>query len=375
MKKVILKLAGAGQDKLFHSIQSLNGYEVIGFTDSKIDTIGKSVGGLKVVSVYEVVEMYASGRVDAVVIDSGVGSQLIRKMRDELVTLGVKPADVLLAKPEFYADPMEQYMCSADEYHCLPYIEYHVADNCNLNCRACIHFSPLVPGNQFADYKQVEADLRRLHDLVPYIERIHILGGEPLLNKELYRYLDLTREVYPYAAIAIVTNGLLLRNIDSSLIDSIKKNNVSIWISLYPPMFQQIQQIIEKLKVLDIAVVVSAPIKEFAYAFDEKGGHAKGIQRINCTCPNLYKGKLAICPPVAYIEYFNKEFQKDIDAEQGKIDIYDEALTFEMVQERLHTPIEICDKCLFVSREDAVTLEWSQTREKSYDDYVLRHNK
>lgn len=375
MKKVVLKMAGSGQDKLLSAVRLLDGYEVAGFTDSKLDLVGKDVDGLKVISVYEVVDMYVSGEINAVVIDSGVGSQLIRKMSDELLNLGINTTDILVAKPEFYSDPQEHFLCSVNDYHCLPYIEYHVADNCNLNCRACVHFSPLVPGNQFADYEQVEADLKQLHEVVPYIERIHILGGEPLLNKELHKYLDLTREIYPYASIAIVTNGLLLKSVDSILIDAIKKNDVSIWISLYPPMFQQIRPIIDMLKELGIAVVVSAPIKEFAYAFDEEGGHLKGVQKINCTCPNLYKGKLAICPPVAYMEYFNKEFQKDIDAEKGKIDIYDKALTYEDLVEKLHTPIEICDKCLFVSKEDAVMLEWSQTREKSYDDYVWRHER
>lgn len=375
MKKVILKLAGAGQNKLLNSIRLLQGYEVVGFTDSKISMVGKSVNGLRVMSVYEVVDMYLSGDINAVVIDSGVGSQLIKKMSDELTNLGVLSGDVLLAKPEFYSSPIEQHLCAVDEYHCLPYIEYHVADHCNLNCRACIHFSPLVPGERFADYEQVASDLKRLHELVPYVERIHILGGEPLLNKELYRYLDLTRQIYPYAVIAIVTNGLLLKNIDADLVDSIKKNNVHIWISLYPPMFRGIRQIVDKLKALDVEVVVSPPIKEFAYAFDELGGHAKGIQGINCTCPNLYKGKLTICPPVAYMEYFDKEFGQTHDVEHGKIDIYDETLTFAVLQKKLHTPIELCDKCLFVSREDAVTLAWSQTKDKSYEDYVLRNCK
>lgn len=373
MKKVVLKLVGAGQEELFNTISSLDNYEVAAFTDSKIAMLGKTIKGTRIISVYEVVDLYAAGNVDAVVMDSGAGCQLVKRMRDELVFLGVNSKDVLVAKPEFYSTHEEQDLVPADEYHCMPYIEYHVVDSCNLNCRACAHFSPLVPEGRFADYGQVKADLERLHEIVPYIDDIHILGGEPLLNKELDKYLDLTRTVYPYASITIVTNGLLLKNIDSVLVAAIKRNNIHIEISLYPPMFSHIQQVIEKLKALDIPVTTSEPKKEFDYSFDEEGGHLKWVQRIHCACHNLYQGKVALCPSVAYIDYFNEAFQKSFDGKPGQIDIYDKTLTFEQLVKRLHTPIEMCDRCLHVSAEDRVTLDWSQTKEKSYDDYVFRH--
>lgn len=192
------------------------------------------------------------------------------------------------------------------------------------------------------------------------------------MNKELWKYLKLTRKVYPYAQICIATNGLLLRKMSEELMIAIKENNVKISVSLYKPMYQGIQSAVEFVKAQGISISVSDAVDTFAYAFDEQGGHLSGVQRIHCTCPNLYKGKLSLCPMIAYMDYFNRAFGEEIDAEKGKIDIYDNSLTFEKLREQLGLPIAVCDNCLCVSAEDAIRMKWEQTHQTLYEDYVHR---
>lgn len=372
MTKIALKLAGKGKDELLSVMKDLPEYEVAAFTDKRVSLWNTIEKGIKVCSVYEIMEMYSQGKVDAVVIDGTLKLELLEKMTDELMALGIKAEDILIATPDFYENPCQNHLVAFRDYHCLPYIEYHVADHCNLNCRGCVHFSPMADGEKFADYEQVKNDLYQLKKIVPYIEQIHILGGEPLLNKELWRYLKLTRSVYPYAELYIITNGLLLGNMTEELMEAVRENNVKISVSLYPPMYKNIRHTVELVKAQGIPVSVSDAIDKFSYTFDEQGGHLNGVKRIHCTCPNLYKGRLSLCPIIAYMEYFNKAFGKDIDVEKGKIDIYDGSLTFDVLKRQLSTPIGICDNCLFVSAEDAVSMEWSQTDQVKYEDYYYR---
>ena len=71
----------------------------------------------------------------------------------------------------------------------LSYLEFHVADHCNLNCKYCTHYSPLVEKPVFTDYERFEADFRQLKKLIIDIGVIRIVGGEPLLNPELGKYI------------------------------------------------------------------------------------------------------------------------------------------------------------------------------------------
>ncbi len=66
-----------------------------------------------------------------------------------------------------------------------------MADHCNLNCKGCVHFSPLVRESVFPKLSDVERDFIRLREIIEYIDTIRILGGEPRLNPELSRYLEM----------------------------------------------------------------------------------------------------------------------------------------------------------------------------------------
>ena len=175
-------------------------------------------------------------------------------MVGELILLGISVSDIYVAVPEFYENLQKENLCRWNEYTFLRYFEYHVADHCNLNCKGCVHFSPLMDGEVFADFNVVKSDLVQLKKLVKYVKVIHILGGEPLLNKELPEYLRLTREVYPYTNIAIVSNGLLICQMSREVIESIKKYHVFDNISLYKPMFGNMNKIIDYLQEQELPV-------------------------------------------------------------------------------------------------------------------------
>ena len=355
---------------MFENLKKVRDIEICGFTDLDTQLWGEQEKGYYVYSIFQAVELYKKQKIDKMIFASKIRMPLLNRMVKEACNLGINKEDIWIAKPEFYIEPIREHICTWDEYRRMPYIEFHVVDSCNLNCKGCVHFSPLVRGEKFADFETVKRDLLQLKKLVSYIDNIHILGGEPFLNRELDKYVDLVRNVYQFSEISIVTNGLLLMNMDEKVINAIMRNEAKIQISVYPPILGKIDEIVAWVKDKGIDVRCSEPIYEFAYTFDCRTGHSQGVSHINCTCPNLYEGHLAVCPPIAYMKYFNEYFGQDLDDKDGLIDIYDADLTYDKLLKELQKVRNICDKCLFISKEDAKPMKWELSRQKDMDDYV-----
>ena len=350
--RAILKTSGNTINDLFPIVKDV--IEIVGFTDKYPDG--------EIMNSFQAVKMYEAGDTDCFLLSGHVKHDILSKMVRELIALNVKEEDIYVATPDFFSNHAIENIVRWKDYHVLPYFEFHVADHCNLKCKGCIHFSSLVEGEVFTDYENIKKDIDQLHNLVPYFEKIHILGGEPLLNKRLSDYVTMVRDYYPYAEISIVTNGILIRQMSDELIKTIRDCRVRISISLYKPVIKHMNDIVCFLKKNNLDYRYSDPVDQFAYAFNE-GGLLQNIKSLNCTCPNLYNGKLYICPIIAYGKYYNNAFGEHIDDSEGSIDIYSEYTTYDLICKKLHEPVEICDKCLYISNETMRYYSWEQSRD------------
>ena len=100
----------------------------------------------------------------------------------------------------------------------VPHLEWHITHNCNLSCQGCSHFT-----NHGHDWF---AEIETLKEWYSYWNKrisphtIAILGGEPLLHKNVIDIIYLTREMWNqplessikliYPRYEIVTNGILI---------------------------------------------------------------------------------------------------------------------------------------------------------------------
>lgn len=116
----------------------------------------------------------------------------------------------------------------------LPYLETHLSDACNLNCKGCSHFSPLCRNASFPDKASLLADLKQLTQLFGGIGHLRLLGGEPLLNPELITILGEIRDALPTTRLTLVTNGLLLKQWGFPLMQKLKETNTALCITGYP---------------------------------------------------------------------------------------------------------------------------------------------
>lgn len=90
----------------------------------------------------------------------------------------------------------------------IPSIEFYITNVCNLTCEGCNRFNNLkFKGWQdWADY----ADVYREWGKHVTFNKIVILGGEPLLNPSLVKWITGLSSIWPRVPIQILTNGTRL---------------------------------------------------------------------------------------------------------------------------------------------------------------------
>lgn len=256
---------------------------------------------------------------------------------------GIRLSEEIRNRPEAVACLITPML--ADSY--LPYLEFHVADHCNLNCKYCTHYSPLVDQPVFTEYEKFAADLRQLKKYIADIGVIRILGGEPLLSPELGRYIELARELYPVSIVTVVTNGLLIDRMEPSLIECMRKNMAFFHISYYPPLQDKVQEIQRFLYEQKIPYTITPMITEFNKTqtltpqADEDFFYS--CFQASCTC--LHEGRVAPCYAPFTTKYFNQAFGQELPMGEG-VDLYDEALNTAMLKAQLLIPMERCRYCV-----------------------------
>jgi organic radical activating enzyme len=93
----------------------------------------------------------------------------------------------------------------------VPHLEWHITHNCNLSCQGCAHFTN-HGHNWFADIDTLKEWYSHWNKRIsPKV--MAILGGEPLLHKDIIDIIYLTKEMWQQpkdSFFELVTNGILI---------------------------------------------------------------------------------------------------------------------------------------------------------------------
>lgn len=221
----------------------------------------------------------------------------------------------------------------------LGYVEYHVVEHCNLNCRGCAHFSPLAP-KSYADPAAFDRDLTQLASLFASITKLRLMGGEPLLHPKVHEFILTARKRAPGTNIGVITNGALLRKIGQDFWAACRQADILLEVSLYPSM----QASRAKLEALCSKEGVRSeffPTSEFGIPLNPRGDsdprEALRVCRSFSFCPFLHNSKMYVCAMPATVHYFNTHFGKEIPG-GGGLDIFTPGLAGQQVLDHLHTP-------------------------------------
>ena len=255
-----------------------------------------------------------------------------------LLKSGLRRALDLLRKPE------------------LTYLELHLTDHCNLNCRACDHYCPVAPP-QYADLPQYLRDLRRLRQLFRNIRRIRLLGGEPLLHPDPASFLRATRDVFARTRIRFVTNGILLPKASQEFWQACRETRTAIEVTVYPPLRDRVAQLRSLCEAGGVDLRTTDRDMFHSHTNlqgDSDKQRAFDICRQKYYTPFLQGGRLYACPTPALVRYFNQRFHHAIAADAG-IDIHCPHASGAAILRQLDQPMETCKWCSY----DFVPFPWS----------------
>lgn len=254
-------------------------------------------------------------------------------------------------------------------------IEYHLVDSCNLNCAGCSHYSSLINDKLIIPLEFIIKDLNLLKDKVgDNLKWLRLLGGEPLLHPNIIKCLINIRELFQNTQISIITNGILLKKMNNEFYDTCLNHKIEISITDYG-IIKDLSIIINELNKKGIKT---------RYYKNPSIWHYQHIrltsERINCLNKCLYKnicnnyrdGKIYLCPHIAYIEYFNKYFNKDIKLDETDYIDLNDIKTFNELIERLNNskPNFCCQYCNYYDKEHPINGKWDRTK-KDINEFCL----
>ena len=255
-------------------------------------------------------------------------------------------------------------------------IEYHLLDKCNLNCSSCSHFCPLVKEETPKTLDKILQDFQKVYDITNkgdknYIEKITIMGGEPLMYEHVSESMSLIRTLFKDTELELLTNGLLLQKMDDKFWQSIIRNNITICISIYPIKFD-FNKLYEFLRIKNIRWYTYTIDMNNKRVFDSKwlkNEYDENSRKLayDCrwrqNCTHLVDGKIYLCAMIAYFNHFDNAFKgqhniKLVDSDS--IDL-DKITTWgELQLERDKVP-HFCGHCKGL---DLNFKEWSQSERK-----------
>jgi len=251
--------------------------------------------------------------------------------------------------------------------------EFRIVEHCNLNCSGCYTFAPLAK-EKYMSVESINNDLLRLKNLSPknnLIKVITLSGGEPLLHPDLIKIISMVRFHFPELSfLQLITNGILLKQMNNTFWEVVKKNNLQILVTKYPNINYE--------EIFDYAKDNGYILKYLANNSNEKQKFWK--YNINFTgtinikkqfarcylgnrCTEISAGKFYSCIFPAHVHNFNTYFNQNIPVtEKDYFDIY-RAKNIKQILQFASKPMPICRycNCQFIHGGD---MAWSKSKKE-----------
>lgn len=231
----------------------------------------------------------------------------------------------------------------------LKYLEIHLVDHCNLNCKGCGHFSSLSPPS-FLSIKEFEDDLRQLKKHIKTIGQLRLMGGEPLLHPKWIQFFKIARNIYKDSRLSLVTNAILLPKIDKEFLKILQKLEVEIQITFYSELYQDIEKYIEILERSKIKFEIEGKT-DFYKHLNLNKTHPEQDAINNCRdenyCPALKHGKIYQCSALANFEIFKNHYNLKSFPMASGYDIYSKDASYKSIIDFIDKADILCSHCFY----------------------------
>lgn len=186
----------------------------------------------------------------------------------------------------------------------IPHIEAVVTQCCNLKCRDCSNLMPYYSSPRNMETEQLIKWIHNLLETVSYIGELRIIGGEPFINKEIDKFINIFSDNAKIGIISVFTNGTILP--EEKILRSLKANNVILHISDYGLGRETRLLLVEKCRQLHISFYVRKydewiQFGNMEYVDEDKKGLEKKYKYCSsANCLTVLNGKLYRCARAAH---------------------------------------------------------------------------
>lgn len=301
---------------------------------------------------FEAIKLYRKREIDGIVLTFPRNTGFDRNLMDYLMRTfklhGVEKLIMLVNYPWGQVQVSTLMDLQPDRFF-LEYIETHLIDGCNLNCRSCGHFASLFSKDEVYPLDEFHRDMRRLSHTID-LAILRMMGGEPFLLKNLDEYVKIARRYFPRSILLLVSNGLLIPSTDPKIFRAIRENNIVIDVTEYPPTTKIKDQIARTLTENQVKFLFGGKVEEFRASFLRDKLLFNPFESMkNCSsryCFFLRHGKMYKCPSDALNYKFAQRFpahSKHLPPSSG-IDLFD-ANFLEHLQHIIYYPVQTCEIC------------------------------
>jgi organic radical activating enzyme len=191
--------------------------------------------------------------------------------------------------------------CSTKKTNTLLSIDIPITMRCSLRCRDCANLMQYFKKPAHAGFDQLQKSIDRYFKAVDYTFDVRLLGGEPFVNPDCYKYIDLLLQYSSqFAYIFVFTNGTIIPN--EKTLAVLKNPKVYVQISEYNVPSQKIERLSEIFDNHGIFYKVFAPqswqdcarIQDYHRTDDELAFILKTCKVHNT--PSIIDGKVFRCP-------------------------------------------------------------------------------
>lgn len=236
-------------------------------------------------------------------------------------------------------------------------VEIQIVDHCNLKCNSCNHFSNIAKEWYMSEIEFKFCLTKIKKELVPHgLERIMILGGEPLLHPQLKKFCEYAHKLFigTKVHIDVLTNGIILNTLSDTELEEYKK-----WITFIVTPYPHFNT--DKIEKNNL-VLSQSRLFFIPNTVDEKGTqNTTECKKQVLPCIFIRNYKVYMCPFAGTIHIYNNYCNKNIPITKNDyISIYD--LTFNKLKDFISKyPQDICKYCT-----NGAPMYWSTNNYNEY---------
>lgn len=133
----------------------------------------------------------------------------------------------------------------------IPFFDFNVNTMCTLKCKNCDQGMPYLNEKNIYTFDMLKEYIDALLAKVQYIYQISVIGGEPLINKDLDKIIDYCAASEKIGSIILVTNGTIFPS--KEILRTLKNKKIIVGISWYPLLdTSKRERLIDYLEINDI---------------------------------------------------------------------------------------------------------------------------